>query len=253
MSDSQGFILRGEVFLTRTNSKGVPLPGTGAVGPINAEQLEIEPDIEEIIRPSRNKATHGKSLGRVQTANPTKLKLKFDEVDSKIIADALAAEHTALNQQAINATDKPIALNSDGTWSSLGAKHITSTNWGVKLGVDDLVDGVDYEVKWAAGLIRPLAGGRVINGGEIKVTYQALALEGSRIKGGEVQEVNWAISLTGVNIDNGDKVQLDVPLAQMSSTSALNFLQNEYMSPEFEGVASIAQGKDYDYLLDVIS
>ncbi|AZZ98752.1 hypothetical protein [Pseudoalteromonas sp. R3] len=252
MSDSQGFILRGEVFLTRTNSKGVPLPGTGAVGPINAEQLEIEPDIEEIIRPSKNKATYGKSLGRVQTANPTKLKLKFDEVDSKLLADVLAAEHTTLNQQAASATDKPVTLNSDGTWSDLGAKHITATNWSVKLGPDVLDEGVDYEVKWAAGLIRPLAGGRVVSGGEVAVSYQALALEGSKIKGGEAQEVNWAISLTGVNIDSGEKVQLDIPLAQLSSTSALNFLQNEYMSPEFEGVASIAQGKDYDFQIMVI-
>ncbi|MDK2594387.1 hypothetical protein [Pseudoalteromonas obscura] len=252
MSESQGFILRGEVFLTRTNSKGVPLPGTGAVGPINAENLEIEPDIEAIIRSSKNKSTFGKSLGRVQTANPTKLKLKLDEVDSKMIADALSAEHSNLNQQAVNATDKDITLNSDGTWSELGSRHITGTTWAVKSGADTLDDGVDYEVKWAAGLIRPLPGGRVANGGLVKVTYQALALEGSRVKGGEVQEVNWAISLTGVNIDTGEKVQLDIPLAQMSSTSSLNFLQNEYMSPEFEGVASIAQGKDYDYLLDVI-
>ena len=246
-----GFLLRGEVFLQRTNNKGVAKGGL--FGPINAEQLTIEPDMEEIIRPSKNKATYGKSLGKVQSANPTKISMKFDEVDAALLADSLGAEIGVLNQQAASVSGEPYDLRADGTWTSLGAKHITSTNWKVMKATTELVDGVDYEVNWSAGLIRPVKGGAIESGGVVNIDFQALALAGNRLKGGQVQEVNWAITMTGENVDTGDPIHLEIPLAQLSSSGALNLVQNEYLSPEFEGVASIAAGKDYDYLLDVIT
>ncbi|KZX00068.1 hypothetical protein JL49_13300 [Pseudoalteromonas luteoviolacea] len=245
-----GFLLRGEVFIQRTNSVGIP--SGKIVGPVNAEALEIEPDVEEIVRTSKNKSTYGKALAKVNSPNPTKIKLKLDETDSKLIAEALGAEHSNLNQQATTGAAVPVLLHSDGSWSEIGVRQITSTGWKVMQNTTELAEGTDYEVKWATGLIRPLAGGAIAAGGEVKIDYQALALEGSRIKGGEIQDVNWAIKLSAQNVVTGEKVEGEIPLAQLRSSSPINLLQNEFMAPEFEGVASVAQGKNYDYQIDVI-
>ncbi len=246
-----GFILRGEVFLTRVNKKGVPLGG--AVGPVNAEELSLEPDVSEILRTSNNKPTYGKSLGKVQDAQPTKVKLKFDEIEAKVLAETLGAELSELNAAPVNAVAKAITLHGDGSWTPLGAKQITETGFAVNNGgAEPLTLNTDYEVHWAGGLIRPLKGGALEAGGDVTVDFQSLARAGSSITGGEVQEVNWHISLVGENVDTNEAIALDIPLAQMSSSGAINLLQNEFMSPEFEGVASVASGKAYDYKMDVV-
>lgn len=251
---SQGFILRGEVMLQRVNTKGIALAGTPIVGPMNVEQLELKPEFEKIQRTSKNKSTFGKSLGSVTEAKPTSLKLKFDEVTAQVLAEALGAELNVLNQSATTFTDFEVTLHaaSTGGWSELGAKQINQAGFTVKQGATPLTLGVDYEIKWAAGLIRPLVGGAMAAGGAVLVTGSALALEGHRLTGGEVQEVNWRVILDGTNIDSGENVHLEIPLAQVASSAELNLLQNEYLAPEFEGVCSIAQGKDKDYYLDIV-
>ncbi|OUL59266.1 hypothetical protein [Pseudoalteromonas ulvae] len=250
-----GFVLRGEVFLQRVNSKGVAISGANLVGPINASEFSITPDSEEILRPSVDRSTYGESKGRVTTKKPTKVKLKFDDVTSQVLAEALGAELSTLNYGAATGTDAAYTLESvaSGGWTEIGHNQLKETGFVVKKGVDVMVLGTDYEVKWSSGLIRPVAGGALDAGGAVTITFEALAGDGHRLAGGEIQEVNWRIKLDGVNADTGEKVLAEVPLAQVSSTSEINLLQNEYLAPEFEGVCSIAQGKSKAYTMDILA
>jgi len=164
----------------------------------------------------------------------------------------LGAELSTLNKSAVSETDKAYTLKSDNSWTELGSSQIKEVGFVLKEGANTLVLGTDYEVKWAAGLVRPLASGGFASGGAVTITYEALALEGHTLSGGEVQEVNWRIKMDGLNIDTNEKVQLDIPLAQVASSAALNLLQNEYLAPEFEGVCSVADGKTKDYEINII-
>jgi len=243
------FLLRGSVFLQLVSSTGVTIGGVH--GPINAEEISVEPDSEQIIVPSTNKETYGKSLGSITESKPTKVSLKFSDVPSDILAAALGAKEEVLNGPAASVTDKTITLFSDGKWTEIGHKQIVGTGLVVKLSAAEKTLGDDYEINYAAGLIRPNPSGTLKDGGAVEITYTSLAQTGARLVGGKVQQANWRITMNGENAFDGTLVDLDIPFVTLTSKTKLNLVQNEVLSPEFEGVANVAQGKDYDYLLDV--
>jgi hypothetical protein len=243
------FLLRGSVFLQLVSSTGVTIGGVH--GPINAEEISVEPDSEQIIVSSTNKETYGKSLGSITESKPTKISLKFSDVSSDILAAALGAKSEVLNVGAAAETDKTFTLFSDGKWTDIGHKQIVATGFVVKKSAAVQTLGDDYEINYAAGLIRPNPSGNLKDGGAVEITFTALARDGARLIGGKVQQANWRITMNGENAFTGDNVDLDIPFATLTSKTKLNLVQNEVLSPEFEGVANVAQGKDYDYSLDV--
>lgn len=246
-----GYLLRGEVHIQAVNAAGVP---TGGIfGPINATSLELEPDAEQKIRTSNNRSTHGKALNTVTTSKPTKVKLAFDEVNSDILAAILGASSSALNQGAATVTPKTITLTSDGKWSELGHKQVVDAGFDAKKGVTPLVVGTDIEVNYALGLVRPIAGGLVASGGDVEIGYTALALSGTQIKGGQVQHPKWRVLMDGINMGNDAKVSLEIPFASLQSTKAINFVENEYVSAEFEGVANVPTGQTNDFVYQEIT
>lgn len=251
---AEGFILRGEVMIQRVNTKGVAAVNSPLLGPMNVEQLELQAESEQITRTSKNKSTFGKSLGGVKDPQPTSIKLKLDEVPPEVLAEALGAEINDFSEGAATLTDKAVTLfaAATGGWSEIGNKQLQA-GVTVKKDAATLTEGVDYEIKYAAGLIRALVGGALDAGGEVLVTGSAIALDGKRLTGGETQEVNWRIIMDGENIDTGAPVHLEIPLAQIAASSEINLLQNEYLAPEFEGVCTVATGKDKDYYMDIVN
>ena len=246
-----GFLLRGNVFIQQVSSTGMPIGGI--TGPINAESLEFSPDSEQIIRDSKNKKTYGKSLGTVTTSKPSTVKLKFDEISTKIIAAMLGSVVTELNTAAASKIDEPITLLENGDWVFIGNKQIVADGLDAAKGAEELKYGVDYEINYALGLIRQTKNGKVKDGGEITLTYTSLARAGDRIVGGQVVHPEWRIMLEGENIDTGASVQFEVPHASLQSTTALNLVQNEFLSPEFEGTANVPEGQEVDFTYEEVS
>lgn len=247
-----GYLLRGNVFIQAVTSAGVPVAGAGVIGPINAEMLEFTPNSEQINRQSNNKKTHGKSLSTVTTSSPSTVKLKFDEITTETIAAMLGSEATVLNTGAATETDKPITLLTDGSWVEMGNKQIVEEGFIAKLSAATLVAGVDFEINYALGLIRPTPTGQAKAGGEITVSYSALARTGVEIKGGKVVHPKWRIVLEGENVDNDAKVHFEIPYASLQSTTSLNLVQNEFLAPEFEGTANVPQGKEIDFIYEEV-
>ncbi|MFT7565816.1 MAG: hypothetical protein ACI846_000102 [Pseudoalteromonas distincta] len=247
-----GYLLRGNVFIQKVTSAGVPVDGAGVIGPINAEMLEFTPNSEQINRTSNNKKTHGKSLSTVTTSSPSTVKLKFDEITTDTIAAMLGSEAIDLNTGAVNAADKEVTLLAGGGWSELGAKQIVEDGLAVTFATEALVLGVDFEINYALGLIRPTSTGKAKDGGLATVTYTALARTGVAITGGKVVHPKWRIVLEGENVDNDAKVHFEIPYASLQSTTALNLVQNEFLSPEFEGTANVPQGKEIDFIYEEV-
>lgn len=242
-----GYLLRGNVFIQAVTAAGVPVAGAPIHGPINAELLEFQTNSEQIQRTSNNKKTHGKSLSTVTSSTPSTVKLKFDEISTDTIAAMLGSVKGELNTGAANEADKAVTLLADG-WVEIGHKQIVEEGLIVKKDATALTLGVDFEINYALGLIRPAETGAVKDGGEVLVTYTALARTGAEIKGGKVVHPNWRITLEGENLDNDAKVHFEIPYAALQSTTALNLVQNEFLSPEFEGTANVPQGKEEDFI-----
>lgn len=248
-----GFLLRGNVFIQAVSSAGVPIVGAPIHGPINAEMLEFTPNSEQVNRVSNNKKSHGKSLSTVTTSSPSTVKLKFDEITTDTIAAMLGSEATVLNTGAADVPDKALTLQSNGGWTEIGHKQIVESDLTVTLGAEPLLIGVDFEINYALGLIRPTTTGKAKAGGEVTMAYKALARTGVEIKGGKVVHPKWRIVLEGENVDNDAKVSFEIPYASLQSTTALNLVQNEFLSPEFEGTANVPQGKDVDFIYEEVT
>ncbi|NRA78334.1 MAG: hypothetical protein HRU18_08995 [Pseudoalteromonas sp.] len=248
-----GYLLRGNVFIQAVNSAGAAIANEPVHGPINAEMLEFTPNSEQINRTSNNKKTHGKSLSTVTTSSPSTVKLKFDEITTDTIAAMLGSEATVLNTGAANVSDADLTLSAGGGWTEIGHKQIVSDGLAVTFATETLKEGIDFELNYALGLIRPTTTGKAKDGGAAKITYTALARTGVEIKGGKVVHPKWRIVLEGENVDNGAKVNFEIPYASLQSTTALNLVQNEFLSPEFEGTANVPQGKEIDFVYEEVT
>lgn len=246
-----GLLLAGDIFIDLLDATN---QSTGLIGPINVTKFAIKNEAETKTRTSKRKASYGNALDTVNIPKPAEVSIDFDDQPSELLAALLMGDVEALNQGAGTLTDAPITLPTKHRWVELGKTNIADAG----LDVTDttptaLTLGIDYEINYAAGLIRALPGGAMDAGGDILVTATYVAVTGERIKGGTRSQIKAKIKLDGRNLTNGKSVKLDVPQASLSPTSELDFMASEFVSGSLGGTINLVEGKTEPFTYDEIS
>ncbi|MDI3326778.1 hypothetical protein QKW35_20570 [Pontibacterium granulatum] len=244
-----GLLLAGDVYIDRLTDTGNP---TGLVGPINVTQLSLNTPSETKDRTSRKKESYGQVLDSVVLAQPTEINIAIDDQPSDILALAMLGDLDTINQGSGSVTDTAITLPANNRWLKLPHGNLAASV-SAKLAADDsAVSTAAFEVNYALGLIRSVAGGALDTGSEtaIKLSYSHNAVTGNRIKGAVRSTIRVRLFMDGKNLATGTPVKLQVPEAVVAPTEAVDLFASEYVSTTLAGKVKLLDGETAPFYLD---
>lgn len=245
---ARSFLGAGDIYINRLVD-GIE---QGLVGPIKADKLEIQPNVETRESTSKGRYDYGQVLESVNLAQPTEFTLDLKEVTGDILVMAFLGTSAALNQGAGALTNKLVTITKFGRWIELGVKNLEAlqavTN---EAGTTTYVEGVDYELNRPLGWVRAIEGGAIVLAGKIKVAGSYKAAKGTVIKGSTRTEVRARIVFDGINQADGTQCTVDVLEAVLAADSAFDFLADDFGNVSLTGKLKTPVGKDAPYTVTV--
>lgn len=231
---ANGLFLAGKVYL-----KTLPADGSdaGFFGPVNATKLEINPgDGQTFNRISTEPNDYGQVKDSVVVPGQPVLNLDFNRADAAALAYALLGGLSTVTQADQTAREDTVTAIL-GQWRKLTYRNLKSAGLTVKSddGSTTYVLGTDYQIDYAGGLVQPLQGGSIGAGDNIKVTYDAAAITGTKITGGQKPFIPTQLYLDGINMATQKAVELMIHRAILIPTGAVGFMQQDYVVTGLSG------------------
>jgi hypothetical protein len=237
-------MLAGDVYIDRLTDAGV---ATGYLDPVNTTKLAItQPDPDTKTRVSNMKDTLGQALDSINIPKPAELSIAFDDQPADILAMALLGSVVDYSQGAGTVSDEAKTLV-HGKWVSLAHRNINTSGFNVSTAAAPtvpLVEGTDYQVNRAAGLVKALTAGA---GAACLVDYGYAAVEGSSITGGTRPICKCKILVDGKNLSNGKLCKLEIDEATLSPTGEIDLLNGEFVTTELQGTMKTLTGMTNPY------
>lgn len=241
---ARSFLGAGDVFIDRL----VDGVRQGMIGPIKADKLEIQPQVDTKESTSKGRYDYGQTLAAVNLAQPTEFTLDLKEVTGDILVMAFLGTSSALNQVAGSLAAKQVTVPRLGRWLDLGVKNLEELQAVTDTaGTTTYDEGVDYELNRPLGWIRALEGGAIDVDDVIKVTGSYKAATGTVIKGSTRTEIRARILFDGINQDGGGQCTVDAYEAVLSADSAFDFLADDFGVVSLTGRLTTPVGKDAPY------
>lgn len=244
---ARSFLGAGDIFINRLVD-GIE---QGLIGPIKAEQLEIQPQVETRESTSKGRYDYGQVLESVNLAQPTEFTLALKEVTGDILVMAFLGTSAALNQASGALTAKKVAIARLGRWQELGVKNLDDLIAVTDDADDTLTEGVDYELNRPLGWIRAIEGGSVSAADTLTINGSYKAATGSVISGSTRTEVRARIVFDGINLADGTQCTVDVAEAVLAADSAFDFLADDFGNVTLTGRLKTPVGKAEPYTVTV--
>lgn len=249
-----GILSSGNVFINRHLADGSK---TGYYGPVNATRFAVTPgDTNAINRPSRMKTTYGQNLDSVQFPGAFTIAVDIDEADAAILQYGLLGSLETASQGAGTATDEAIVAKI-GHWQPLAMRNLTASSVQVQDDTDTTTytEDTDYEIDYAAGLIRVIEGGDISAGVTLHVDYGYGAYTADKITGGAGQSIRATLLLDATNLATQKDYYLMVHEAVLTPGGEMDFMSDSYIVTSLTGELVTPTGKngpfEYVYLKDV--
>jgi hypothetical protein len=238
MSLAAGMMVEGTLYLNRKDSNGA-LIGIKKVIGITKLELKVSSDIKEQI--SKDKGSYGQVTATVAIPKPTELSITIANFDRDSLAMAVMGDNAAVSSGGGTVTAEAVTAKLN-TFVSLSNRNISAssvvvTNTGATV---TYVEGVDYEVNYALGMIEAKA--TITDAQEIKVTYAHGAIAGYKVNAGTVTQVKGALILDGRNLADNSAVIITIPSALLTSDSAIDFMSDKFVEFSMKGRAEVVNG-----------
>lgn len=241
---ARSFLGAGDIYINRMVD-GVK---QGMVGPIKANKLEIQPQVDTKQSTSKGRNDYGQVLESVNLAQPTEFSMELKEVTGDILVMAFLGTSAAMTQTSGSLADFDVTVTRKGSWLPLGKKNMESLvsveNVG---GTVTYVEGVDYELNRPLGWIRILPGSAIVVGAHVLVTGGYDASTGTLISGSTRTEVRAEIVFDGINQADGSQCTVEIFEAVLSADSAFDFLADDFSNVSLTGNLKTPVGKTSPY------
>lgn len=228
-----GLICAGNVYLDLY----VNSARTGFVGPINATKFSLSTGkAESLDRISYMRDTFGQALDSVVFPGVASLSIDTDDAAAEILQYALLGTLTDVSdvQGTVSNEDATAVL---GRWIKLAKRNVASVV--VK---DDATPTPetfdltsDYLLDATAGMIYCVAGGDMVDGEGLKITYNYGARSGKQIIAATKTEVRAYVRLDGKNLANQKKVEILIPEAVLVPSGELDVAGKKFVSFSLSG------------------
>lgn len=243
-----GLIFAGNIYMAKMAGD----VATEFAGPINVSRLELTPpQPESVNRTSFERDTYGQVLDSVNLPGEApRIAMDFDSLPSDLLADALAGTVQDFSNSVETVTGEAVTLI-NGLWLKLPNSHVDTSTIVVTtdVGATVLVQGTDYQVESATGLIRALNDTAAV---AVTIDYDTLAASGNRVLGATEISKKRQIIMDGKNLVTGKTAAVTVWSAAFSATQALDLMSREFITGTLEGTMVTPEGKTSPYEIDFV-
>jgi hypothetical protein len=189
----------------------------------------------------RGRTNYGQVIASATLPGRTNINLTLNQLDAENMALAFLGDVSAFSQAS--ATGATVSLTGIyDRWVEIGKEQISN------LVVKDETDtttyevDVDYAVNTRLGLIKVIK--ESLDGSTLNLTFDAAEVTASKIVGGTSPIIRCRLLLDGKNYVNGRNCKVLVYSARLRPTTEVDFLSEDFLPLELEGLCEIPEGKD---------
>src|ERR1043165_8213013 len=241
---AQGFLGAGALLVKRFDPVTQTWP-TAYKGRYQSTKFEIKANGKTVEQTSRDIEDYGQVIESVALADPSELTMEMAALDREAMVLSLLGAAVAYTQWAATVTDEVVLAALDG-WVKL-MNHAIADAWVVLTNSGatvTYVENTDYQINRRLGMLKALVGGAIADAASLKIDYTAQAKTGYRIKGGVNAQLRVEIIFDGVNLADNSRCTVNVWEAVMTSSQALDFLQQTFGAVPLSGKLKKPVGKD---------
>lgn len=216
--------------------------------PVDAEKFAIKPNSEEKISISKRHEDFGQARATVIIPKPTEITIEIASANAQALAMQFQGIVQAFTQGSESISDEVVTAKLGGE-VQLSKINIAESGFTVKNEAGDTTyeRGKDYDVDWAAGLLKPKTGGAITDSSKLKVSFTAHAVSGTRILGGRNPQIRCRARFRGVNEVNGQPMNVDVHAAVLSASNDFDFLASDFNNIVLQGRIVTPEGMTEGY------
>ncbi|MQR02324.1 phage tail tube protein [Glaciimonas soli] len=248
---ARGFLGAGDLYIARYDAT---LGDFGSYqGPYEATKFEIKPKVELKEMTSRGRSTYGQTIESVALQQPTEFTVELPEINKESLTIALLGTSTDINQASGTLTAETLIVK-QGAWAqvskgNLASKDIKLTN---ATGDKTYALGVDYDVNYRLGMLKPLALGAIKDGDTVKLTATFNAMTGTKIAGGTNAQIRARFKLDGKNFADDLPCIVTVHEGIIAADSAFDFLSDDFASISLPGRMKTPKGKGEPFTVELL-
>jgi hypothetical protein len=211
--------------------------------------FNVTPKSKTITQVSKDRATAGQVTAVASMQEPAELKLKFSAFNSNMMAIAMMGESSVLSGGANTVTNEVIAAKLD-CFVKLASRNISAGTVVLTDAATDLVtyvEGTDYTVNYALGMIQALSTGSIVNAASLHVDYANAAYSGFSTIAATAPEVVAYILIDGVNTADQENIEIEIDEAHLAASSPVDFMSDKFSELELSGFMVTQSGKNNPY------
>jgi len=234
--------------------------GQGLKKVLGMIEFSATPKSKTITQVSKDRATAGQVTAVATQNEPTEIKIKFSAFDRMVMAMAMMGESSVINVAASTVTNQEVIAKLD-CWVKLGKKNLSEvsavTNKDAITGppavladAKTYVEGVDYEINYALGMIQCLSSGAITEAQALHVDMKSSAYTGFLTRGAVTPKIEAYIVVDGENQADGDNVELEIDRAHLTATSPVDFMSDKFSELEMTGFMQTLPNKTEPWRLE---
>ena len=235
---AESFLGSGDLYIDRMTDAGV-LTGAKVAGATTKFALNPESEMKEQV--GRGRTNYGQVIASATLPGKTNISLTINQLDAENMGIAFLGDVSAHTQaSAEDATATVVGIFD--RWVEIGKEQISSVvvkNDGETI---TYVEDVDYALNTRLGMIKVLKD--TLDGDTLKLTFDCAAVAASKIVGGTSPIIRCRLTLDGKNYVNGKNYRVVVYSARLRPTTEVDFLSEDFLPLELEGLCEIPEGKD---------
>jgi hypothetical protein len=246
--NNDGLLLEGTAYFNRLSTTGtyeglIELPGLAKLG------ISTGADIKEMI--SKDKDYYGQIIASVATAQPSQFSIMMRNSTQQGMALALMGNNETYSAGSGTVTDESVTADL-GAIVELAQRNLTAGS--VVVTSDPAgttyVEGTDYEVNYALGLLKVLSGGAISDAANLLVDYAHGAIDGWRVRGATRTQAKGRFILDGRNLINNKTVRFEAYSVLLTSDGEIDFMADDPVEFGMTGRMETPSGKTEPFILE---
>ena len=252
MNLSKPVVLAGDLYWRGLNADGSYLDA-GYLGPVETDQLTLQPQVNNIEQQSRAISTYGQTRSSITLMTGTEIGIQFMDLPPAIMAMLLLGDEQAISQGSGMATDEPGTAKLDKwqrlPWRNLTAGSVVITD---NAGTTTYTEGTDYEVNYRVGMWRALSTGSIAQDQAVLIDAAYGAVSGSQVRIATRPQVLVELMLDGVNLDDDRPIFMQAWQAKLRPSAAVDLKSDQHWSGQLSGILITPAGKTEPGVLEYL-
>lgn len=238
---AESFLGSGDLFIDRLTDAGVS-QGAAIAGACTKFELIPESEIKE--QTGKGRENYGQVIAAATLPGKTSIKMTLNQLDAENLAIAFLGTATAGGQTAGSiAAGSPVSVVAHhDKWVEIGKEDVSSLVVKNSAGDVTYTATTDYVINARLGLIKALSTGTIADGATIKISGDYGQVTWTKITGADSPIIRTRLVLDGKNYVNGRNCKVVVKEARLKPSTAVDFLSDDFLPLELEGVCEIPTG-----------